>query len=112
DRTLISPRALAAAGVSLSRPVGTGQVHGLTGSDRMDFVIVNSIEIGDARGGRLPVGSHEMAHGGGGGLRRRGLLGRGNRRHEGAGPSTTAHPTRTATSTWATSSTRCSRTSW
>src|SRR5438034_10525239 len=69
DRTLISPRALAAAGVSLSRPVGTGQMHGVTGSDRMDFVIVNSIEIGDARVGRMPVASYEMPHARGDGLR-------------------------------------------
>ena len=74
DRTLISPRALAAAGVSLSRPVGTGQMHGVTGSDRMDFVIVNSIEIGDARVGRMPVASYEMPHARGDGLLGRDFL--------------------------------------
>jgi len=74
DRTLISPRALAAAGVSLSRPVGTGQMHGVTGSDRMDFVIVNSIEIGDARVGRMPVASYEMPSARGDGLLGRDFL--------------------------------------
>ena len=74
DRTLISPRALAAAGVSLSRPVGTGQMHGVTGSDRMDFVVVNSIEVGEARVGRMPVASYEMPRARGDGLLGRDFL--------------------------------------
>ena len=74
DRTLISPRALAAAGVSLSRPVGSGQMHGVTGSDRMDFVVVNSIEIGEARVGRMPVASYEMPRARGDGLLGRDFL--------------------------------------
>jgi len=74
DRTLISPRALAAAGVSLSRPIGSGQMHGVTGSDRMDFVVVNSIEIGEARVNRMPVASYEMPKARGDGLLGRDFL--------------------------------------
>jgi predicted aspartyl protease len=74
DRTLISPRALAAAGVSLTRPVGTGQMHGVTGSDRMDFVVVNSVEIGEARVGRMTVASYEMPRARGDGLLGRDFL--------------------------------------
>jgi predicted aspartyl protease len=74
DRTLISPRALAAAGVSLTRPVGTRQMHGVTGSDRMDIVIVNSIEVGEARVGRMPVASYEMSLSRGDGLLGRDFL--------------------------------------
>lgn len=74
DRTLISPRALAAAGVSLTRPIATGQMQGVTGSDRMDFVVVNSIEIGDARVGRMPVASYEMPNARGDGLLGRDFL--------------------------------------
>jgi hypothetical protein len=71
DRTLISPRALAAAGVRLTRPVGQGQMFGVTGSDRMDFVVVDSIAIGDARATRLAVAAYEMPM-----TRGDGLLGR------------------------------------
>jgi predicted aspartyl protease len=74
DRTLISPRALAAAGASLTRPIATGQMQGVTGSDRMDFVVVNSIEIGDARVGRMPVASYEMPNARGDGLLGRDFL--------------------------------------
>ena len=74
DRTLISPRALAAAGVSLTRPIATGQMQGVTGSDRIDFVVVSSIEIGDARVGRMPVASYEMPNARGDGLLGRDFL--------------------------------------
>ena len=74
DRTLISPRALAAAGVSLTRPVATGRMQGVTGSDRMDFVVVNSVEVGEARVGRMPVASYEMPNARGDGLLGRDFL--------------------------------------
>jgi predicted aspartyl protease len=72
DRTMISPRTLQAAGVPISRPVGTGTITGATGTDRIDYVVVESLEVGEARVGRMPVGSYELAGSGAGD----GLLGR------------------------------------
>jgi predicted aspartyl protease len=61
DRTMISPRALQAAGVSINRPVATGRITGATGTDRIDYVVVDSLEVGEARVGKMPVGSYELA---------------------------------------------------
>ena len=72
DRTMISPRTLVAAGVVISRPVATGSITGATGTDRINYVMVDSLEVGEARVGRLPVGSYELAGAGVGD----GLLGR------------------------------------
>lgn len=72
DRTMISPRTLQAAGVAISRPVGTGTITGATGTDRISYVVVDSLEVGEARVGRMPVGSYELAGSGSGD----GLLGR------------------------------------
>jgi predicted aspartyl protease len=72
DRTMISPRTLQAAGVALSRPVGAGTITGATGTDRINYVVVDSLEVGEARVGRMPVGSYELAGSGTGD----GLLGR------------------------------------
>lgn len=60
DRTLISPRALAAAGVSLTRVIAQGQMTGVTGSDRVQYVLLESLEVGQARVTRLPVAAYEM----------------------------------------------------
>ena len=60
DRTLISPRALQAAGVRLTGPTATGQIVGATGSDRIDFVAVDSLEVGDARVSRMMVGAFNL----------------------------------------------------
>ena len=60
DRTLVSPRALQAAGVRLTGATASGQIVGATGSDRIDFVAVDSIEIGDARVGRMMVGAFNL----------------------------------------------------
>ncbi len=78
DRTLISPRALAAAGVTLTRPVARAEMHGVTGSDRMDFVVVESLEVGEARVTRLPVAAYEMPLARGDGLLGRDFLDRFN----------------------------------
>jgi predicted aspartyl protease len=78
DGTLISPRALRAAGVSLVTPIGTGQVIGVTGSDRVPFVMVESLEVGDARVVKLPVGAYEIAQAEGDGLLGRDFLNRFN----------------------------------
>jgi aspartyl protease len=74
DRTMISPRTLQAAGVAIARPVASGQITGATGTDRIDFVVVDSLEVGEARVGRMPVGSYELAGGGGEGLLGRDFL--------------------------------------
>jgi hypothetical protein len=72
DRTMISPRTLQAAGVTISQPVATGSITGATGTDRINYVVVDSLEVGEARVGRMPVGSYELASAGIGD----GLLGR------------------------------------
>jgi Aspartyl protease/Domain of unknown function (DUF4124) len=72
DRTMISPRTLQAAGVAITRPVATGNITGATGTDRINYVFVDSLEVGEARVGRMPVGSYELAGTGAGD----GLLGR------------------------------------
>jgi predicted aspartyl protease len=72
DRTMISPRTLQAAGVAITRPVATGQITGATGTDKIDYVVVESLEVGEARVGKMPVGSYELAGSGAG----EGLLGR------------------------------------
>jgi hypothetical protein len=61
DRTLVSPRALTAAGVAITKPVASGNITGATGADRIDYVIVDSLEVGSARVGKLPVGAYELA---------------------------------------------------
>lgn len=76
DRTLISPRVLAAAGVSLTRTIATGQLVGVTGSDRLPYVLVDSLEVAGARVGRMPVGAYEMAQADGDGLLGRDFLDR------------------------------------
>ena len=78
DRTLISPRALVAAGVPITRPVATGKMSGVTGSDRIDYVIVESLEVGEARASRLHVAVYEMALARGDGLLGRDFLDRFN----------------------------------
>jgi len=71
DRTLISPRALAAAGASLTRSVGTGRLVGVTGDDHLPYVMIDSLEVGEARVGRMPIGAYEVAQ-----MEGDGLLGR------------------------------------
>jgi predicted aspartyl protease len=70
DGTMINPRVLVAAGASLSRPVGTSRVTGVTGSDSVSFVFIDSLEIGEARVGRMRVASYDVPSAGDG------LLGR------------------------------------
>ncbi len=74
DRTMISPRTLQAAGVAITRPVATGQITGATGTDKIDYVVVDSLEVGEARVGKMPVGSYELAGDGGEGLLGRDFL--------------------------------------
>jgi predicted aspartyl protease len=60
DRTLITPRALVAAGAEMTRPVARGEMRGVTGSDQVVYVVLDTIEIGEARVERLPVAAYEM----------------------------------------------------
>jgi predicted aspartyl protease len=70
DKTMINPRVLTAAGVSLARPVGMTRVTGVAGSDNVSFVLIESLEIGDARVGRMQIASYDVSGAGDG------LLGR------------------------------------
>jgi predicted aspartyl protease len=72
DRTMISPRVLTAAGIPITRPVATGQITGVTGTDKINYVVVDSLEVGAAKVGKMPVGAYELAGTGTGD----GLLGR------------------------------------
>jgi predicted aspartyl protease len=60
DRTLISPRALVAAGVSLTRGARTEQVRGVTGSAETQRVVIDSLAVGEARVGRMTVYALDM----------------------------------------------------
>ena len=70
DTTMINPRVLVAAGASVSRPVGTTRVTGVAGSDNVNFVTIESLEVGEARAGRMHVASYDVTGAGDG------LLGR------------------------------------
>ena len=72
DSTMINPRVLVAAGASISRPIGTTRMTGVTGSDSVNIVVIDSLEVGEARVGRMPVASYDMA----GSRGNDGLLGR------------------------------------
>lgn len=74
DKTLISPRALQAAGVRITGPTTTAEVAGATGSGQMQFVEVDSLEIGEARVGRMSVGAQNVPVEGGDGVLGRDFL--------------------------------------
>jgi predicted aspartyl protease len=60
--TLISPRVLAAAGVSLTRDTRTGRTRGIAKDAEVDVtqVVVESLEVGEARVGQLVVSAYDM----------------------------------------------------
>lgn len=58
DRTMINPRVLAAAGVSLARSVGTATVSGVGGTQEMQFVTITSLDVAGATVGGLTVAAH------------------------------------------------------
>ena len=60
--TLISPRALAAAGVSLTREVRTARTRGVARDTEVEVqqVAVESLQVGDARVANMVVSSYEM----------------------------------------------------
>ena len=57
DKTVISPRALQAAGVRITGPTTTAEVAGATGTGQMQFIFIDSLEVGAARVGRIAVGA-------------------------------------------------------
>lgn len=59
DHTLVNPRVLAAAGVSV-RAATTGQIRGVTGEDTALAFVIDSLEVGEARVGRMAVISYDM----------------------------------------------------
>jgi predicted aspartyl protease len=70
DKTMINPRVLTAAGVALAKAVRSAQVTGVGGSDQVSLVAIESLEVGQARIGRMVVASYDVAGAGDG------LLGR------------------------------------
>jgi predicted aspartyl protease len=60
--TLISPRALAASGVSLTRGTRVGKTRGVAKDVEVEItqVAIDSLEVGDARVGRMMVASYDM----------------------------------------------------
>jgi predicted aspartyl protease len=78
--TLISPRALAAAGVSLSRGTRTAKTRGVARDVEVEVtqVVVDSLEVGDARVERMVVSSYEMEMGDAEGLLGQDFLGQFN----------------------------------
>ena len=73
QRTVVNPRVLAAAGV----PLGAGQtiqLRGATGTANVSTVQVDSVEVGQARVGKLGVISHDIEQEGVDGLLGRDFL--------------------------------------
>jgi hypothetical protein len=60
DRTVIGPRALTAAGVSLRSGGVSGQIQGATGTAEVQAYEVESLQVGNARVGKLRVVSHDI----------------------------------------------------
>jgi predicted aspartyl protease len=60
--TLISPRALAASGVSLTRGTRTGRTRGVAKDVEVEVmqVVIDSLDVGGARVGRMVVSSYDM----------------------------------------------------
>jgi predicted aspartyl protease len=60
--TLISPRALAASGVSLTRDTRVGRTRGIAKDAEVEVtqVAIDSLEVGAARVGRMLVSSYDM----------------------------------------------------
>ncbi len=73
QRSVISPRTLAAAGVALDKSQ-PGRIRGATGTAPVSTVQVDSVEVGKARVGALAVISHDIEHQGVDGLLGRDFL--------------------------------------
>ncbi len=60
DRTMISPRALVAAGVSLTEGALQSRVRGVAGQAETQSVPVSSLSVGGAMVGRMMVVAHDI----------------------------------------------------
>jgi predicted aspartyl protease len=60
DRTLIAPRALSAAGISLRAGGVSGRIQGATGTADVQAYEVESLQVGSARVSKLLVVSHDI----------------------------------------------------
>lgn len=78
DHTVIAPRALTAAGVSLTAGALPGQIAGATGTTEAQGVPIESLEVGGARATRLLVIAHDVNQPGIDGLLGRDFLGQFN----------------------------------
>jgi predicted aspartyl protease len=74
DRTVIAPRALSAAGISLRASGVSGRIQGATGTADVQAYEVESVEVGNARVGKLLVVSHDINDGDSDGLLGRDFL--------------------------------------
>ncbi len=74
DRTLVAPRALVAAGVSLTRDVVKGAIMSVTGKAEVEGVKLDSLEVGQARVSPLLVIAYDMGQVGYDGLLGRDFL--------------------------------------
>ena len=74
DRTVVAPRVIAAAGISLTRGTAAGTMKGATGEAQVQSVPVDSIEVGAAKVDRLVVISHDIDQSGVDGLLGRDFL--------------------------------------
>ncbi len=73
QRTVVNPRVLAAAGVALQAGQAT-QMRGATGTASVTTVQLDSVEVGQAKVGKLAVISHDVEHDGVDGLLGRDFL--------------------------------------
>ena len=62
DRTMISPSALVAAGVSLTEGAQQSQIRGVAGQADTQSVPISSLAVGGASVGRLMVLAHDMGN--------------------------------------------------
>jgi predicted aspartyl protease len=60
DRTVIAPRTLVAAGVSLRAAGAAGQIRGATGTADVQAYDIESLQVGNARVGKMLVISHDI----------------------------------------------------
>ena len=54
DKTMISPQTLSALGVDM-RPVRRGTIRGVTGTTDVESIVLESVEVGEAKAGPLEV---------------------------------------------------------
>ncbi len=60
DMTVITPRALVAAGVSTRTASAAGRIRGATGDAAVDAYDIESLQVGNAKVGKMLVVSHDV----------------------------------------------------